>query len=258
MATVSVADIITRMVERSGYESSAPGFTSDAERLRLCNALYRQLYNKLVDARGAEYFALATTFDTAAGVGVYPIATATGSGGCGMPRFFELLSIHIRANGVVRVMRQWEYGELDALIRLDLYGSRSWANIRYRVTDVNIEFIPKPDAVYTIMVRYVPTALELVTSSPVVGTSSTTIDGINGFEDWIVVAGAIAIREKAEHGDTSGLMAELARFDEQIEYLKSKRNAANAPRIVSRGNAWSLETFPLPFGFTDTDDRWGS
>lgn len=252
-ALVLASDVITRILERSNFENAVPGFTSTAEQYRVVNALYRHLYNKLVDARGAEYYALKQDFDLTPDVGVYPLADAVLSGGCGMPRFFELLSIHLRSDSILRRMKQWEYHELDALMRLDLYGSRHWSTVRYRVTDANLELLPRPAGTFHVYLRYVPTALELVASSPT-ATQSTTLDGVNGFEDWMVVMGAIQLRSKAQL-ETGDLAAELKLIDDEIEWLKSKRNAADAPRIVSRGNAWSLDNFPLPFGFADTDDH---
>lgn len=252
-STVTLDDLVTRILERSGFEQSAPGFTSPAEQARLVNSLYKRLYNKLVDARGSEYYALKATFSTAAGTSVYPLETATGSGGCGMPRFMELLSIHVNADSTIRRVRQWEYAELDALLRLDQFGSGGSSVLRYRVTDVNLELLPTPNGVWTVYLRYVPTALTLVSGTATAGTESLTLDGVNGFDEWIVLSGAASIREKAEM-DTVTLLNERALLDREIDEIKSKRNAADAPRIVSRGNPWSLNNFPEPHGFVDTDD----
>lgn len=278
--TVTYTEIEDRILQRADATSSAPGFTTEAERAYLINSLYKRLYNKLVDARGNEYYAVNNTLSTVAGQNEYPLDGIRGSlpstldtpGVATIARpFFELVSIQMQYGSMVRPMKTWEHVELDYLRTLDATGARPWSMVRYRVMDTSLVLRPAPAAVYTLHIYYVPIAptlgpvafvpeqiqIEEGPDSPTFtgpgAYISSTLDGVNGFEDWIVLSGAIAIREKKEH-DVSALMAERAMLDDEINRIRSERNAGAAPRIVSRGNPWSLNSVRYPYGLADPDD----
>lgn len=267
---VTYAEIQERILMRADATSSAPGFTTDAERAYLINSLYKRLYNKLVDARGNEYFAVNNTITTVANQNEYPLdSTSDGlwpptivPGVATLARpYMELISIQMQFGSALRPMKCWEHAELDYLRTLDATGARPWAMIKYRVMDDKLVLRPAPStSAYTMHVYYVPIAptLALNASEPNQETpdapyASNTIDGVNGFEDWIVLGGAIAIKEKKEC-DLSGLMSERAMIDDEIARIKSERNAGAAPRIVSRGHPWSLHAVRFPYGLADPED----
>lgn len=255
--SVAATDLISRIIFRADATSSAPGFTSSAEQYYLLNSCYKRLWNKLVDARGNEYFAQEFSFVTVSGTSAVPLDYAISGPyvAAAAKPFFELISIQI-ANGnpgtVWRRMKMWEHAELDYLRVMTGARQAPWTMIKHRVIDTNLVLMPTPRNAFAVKGYYMPTAPTLVASNPSTG-QSTTMDGVNGFEDWIVLSGAIAIKEKKEH-DITALLAERAMIDDEIARIKAERNAGAAAKVISRGNPWSLERVNFPYGLADPDD----
>lgn len=95
--------------------------------------------------------------------------------------------------------------------------------IGYMHVGTNLELFPTPDAVFTIRLRYVPTA-------PVLSDDVTTIDIPNGWEAWIIHA-VLAVLDEREERDFASRLAVCDRIRARIAKAAETRNAAG-PRYV--------------------------
>lgn len=238
---VSMTEILARARSDAGAEFVTPGVISPADEDRWANETYGEFYDMLVEARGSEYFSKKAQRNTLVGVGTYPLATSIGLGGMGMADFMELLSVHVLYGGRAKRLRQWEHDELDWIEQAQLSspGGVTPYAMKYRITDANFELAPPPNAIATIKIRYVPVRLTLVRENPVNG-QTTDVDGVNGWEAWMVAGIAIRMRDKLQR-NTANLRDRQAQIKERLDKLMANRNVADQPMIVSRGNEWSID-----------------
>lgn len=228
MPTVTLAELRTRCLERAGAEYSAPGFITTDELDRYINREYRDLWRLLVDARGHEHYATTATVATVVGTETYSLASTPGD-------VAELLSVSVTDNSVAVPMRAYEMAEYAWLQTLSLQNAganpRLW---RYRLRGDALHIAPTPRVVRSITLVYVPTVADLTSGAPAVSMAD-----FQAYHHRIVAAVACTLRGKKQQ-DASDCVAELARYDDSIRRLAAKRDARHAPRIVSRGHAWSL------------------
>lgn len=88
----------------------------------------------------------------------------------------------------------------------------------YMHVGANLELFPTPNAVYTIRLRYVPTA-------PVLDDDSDTIDIPNGWEDWIIHA-VLAVLDEREERDFGSRLAVCDRIRARVAKAAKTRNVA--------------------------------
>ena len=101
-APVTLSDMQTRAREAANMEVQfASDFVSDDELRRRLNEALKQLYDKLIVARGQEYYASINTFNTVSGQSDYPLPTD----------FYEGLSVIASHGGWFNQMATWEAQE---------------------------------------------------------------------------------------------------------------------------------------------------
>lgn len=97
-------------------------------------------------------------------------------------------------------------------------------NIRYHIEANSINFIPTPAANQQFLLTYVPNAGTL-------SSGSDTVDGINGWEEYVVIDVAIKMRQK-EETDTSDLERAKAMMLKRIQEMAEARDAGMAFRVT--------------------------
>ncbi len=101
-----------------------------------------------------------------------------------------------------------------------------------------IRLLPPPDSTYIIRHKY--------TVQPPVYTASTdTVDGIAGWEEYVVIDSAITCRIR-EESSTAALDRKLALYEAELDSQIDMRNAAEAGRVVdtrSRNNLWDPSVY---------------
>jgi hypothetical protein len=96
--------------------------------------------------------------------------------------------------------------------------------LKYRLRAGNIEFNTDPGAGRTIRLLYIPKSTTLV-------SGSDTFDGINAFEEYVVVDAAIKMLTK-EESDTSTLYAQKVALIERIHEMADDRDSGESETIT--------------------------
>jgi hypothetical protein len=210
MASISLLALRTKVRERANMENST--FVSDAELTRYINYSIKELFDILVSKNGNEYYAESSQFTLVNGTEAYSLPVD----------FYKVLWAELKGDdGYWYKMRRFEQQEKN-------YG-RSPVNyfipdIRYRLRKDKIVFTPD-NLIGGRVIRlwYVPQQADLV-------ADGDTFDGINGFDEYIVVRSAIKCLVKEEQ-DVSALMAELDFIRQRIETMGENRDQGAPSRV---------------------------
>lgn len=211
--TRTLAQLRTAAKSRCDMENSS--FVADSEWLRFINLGYSELYDKLVRARGFDYFGKTGTVNTVAGTATVALPASD---------FYKLWGVSASINGDDIPLKRMTIAERD-----DFSGSTtraSWSSMtppRYMIRGANMLFRPIPDGVYTVTFWYVPHITAL-------SADGDTVDGVNGWEEYIELTAAIQAVIK-EEGDPQALMAERARMDARIEAMASDRDEGTPIKV---------------------------
>lgn len=104
--------------------------------------------------------------------------------------------------------------------------------LRYRIQGNVLRFEPNPQGYQTVRLSYIPVMPNLI-------DVTDTIDGINGFDDYIAMIAAARAKAK-EESDVTWLMGEIALFEQQVKAAADDRNRDEADRVqdVNNKNRW--------------------
>ena len=218
MATL--AQIRTRALQRAdmAYDSTVPEtskFATNVEVDGLINAAYKELYGHLV--RNGMHMAESD----------YTVAT-DGSATYALPAdLWAVLGVHRVQDG--------------RYIRLERHSVRhrpssTWTGpaYTYRVIGVSLELSPRPTSGDYVL-RYVPVPAELVAEGDI-------LDGVLGWEEYVVVDVAIKLRLKEESG-----VEELVRERERLlARIQDEAQAAEATEGTRVENVRDGESLSLP------------
>lgn len=233
--------------QRADMETSQ--FVSNGEFNGYINASYQELYGLLVQKFGDNYYVALDAnkapyqFVTSGSAEMYGLPDGSSSflmpDGTAAPGFFKLLGVEM----MVSAPFDWTTLKPFPLIERNRYtvqgmqtntGRRSY--LRYALMGGNLWFKPVPMAGQTIRIWYVP-RLALLTGD------QSTLDGVSGWEEYIVIDAAIKALQK-EESDVSVLMAQKQAMIARIEAEAENRDAGS-PMVVgdARGTGFSTEDY---------------
>lgn len=217
-------------------------FLTDAEWNALINTAYYELYGLIVQTFGSDYFVQSPSSG-------YTFTTD------GINDHFALPSTFFKLLGVDVAITATQFVSLKPFAFAD--------RNRYSVTGTSI-----PMAGQTIRLLYVPRMVLLT-------LDADTIDGVNGWEDWIVCKACVMALAK-EESDVSVFMARIKMLQDRLDSEIENRDAGTSAKIVdvlwktTRGmqyrlngnNLWLIGgTTPgwAPYGdWGGLDDYWGN
>lgn len=216
---VDLATIRTRVRWRTDTMNEVSRFP-DAELNDCINEGIATFHMQLLRVRGQGFSEATTSFATVGGVEIYSLPA----------ELLQLRKVYTYINGFEKVLRVYEEIETEGLS-----DPVSWETIldpSYRIIGDNISFRPIPTTVNTIYVKFVATAVKLV-------SDTNAVDGVDGLEEFIVAwAGKrVAIKNRDEW--LCGLFdGEMAAALDCLRTTQSARNAAEPPRMQDvRGGA---------------------
>lgn len=208
MATL--AEIRTQARDRADMTNST--FIGDAEWNRYINAAAKELYDMLVGAYGDDYYLSDSTLSVTSGTESYDLPAD----------FYKLRGVDlILSNERSYSLKPFNFMERNRYKN----GNLTWifnrdTNVRYRLFNGKIRFLPIPSGTYNIKLWYIPKMTEL-------SADSDEFDGINGWEDYIVVDAAIRGLVK-EESDPSALMVERQKLMDRINSMAPNRDAGES------------------------------
>lgn len=209
----SVTLTLLREAVRTRYDLptfSSSTFITTTHVNALLNASLQAYTAMLCEAYGDSYFTTSATAATSAGVGTNALPT----------RFYKLTRLWwVRATDDVVPIRRANAAELA----LASYSARSWTEYgpRYRLQGTaNVQWLPKPDAVYNVVFDYVQLPADLSADGDV-------FEGGPGWDEWVVndVCAKIAAREEK---DPSVYMAHRADWEARIRAQATERDETEA------------------------------
>lgn len=181
------------------------------------------LWEKLLDVFGSEYFSKTDTITTSDGTEDYNLASD----------FFEMIHIYNNPDGKNMPLKKFEWASEPSLRNVSLTEKRKYYRIIGATTQSGthqIKILPVPDGVETIYYRYA--------YKPVFASGTDTIDGINGWEEYAELIAAIKALNR-EESDPSGLVMDLQRVASRIDRHKASRDRANPAKISdTRRDRW--------------------
>jgi hypothetical protein len=255
---VLVSDLQLRIRRAAKDENS--DYATDAELRSYINTYAQELYDKLVAARGQEYFRKAQELNTIAGQYQYALPVD----------FYEMVALLVN-QAQVNPAAAGSWGAAASTATSNWYQvapymlqeqaslMNSWGRAhpsawRYRLLGSQdgpdgtggpaIEIRPTPQQACTVRLEYLPQAIQPA------GTSlDYTVEGVNGWEEYIVLS--VAIRLLAEEEvDTSAFQAERARIEDRIQLLAGQRDAGQPQHVQdTRGNRLRGRNSRGPWGF---------
>lgn len=224
-ANVTLGEMKTRTRELADMQTSSQSqaFVTDAELVRHLNRGIKQLYQKLIIARGDEYYAKSTTFPTVASQANYALPAD----------FMQLLMLAVTDGSIVVPVEKWTMKQWADLRYLQNVSSNDLTLYRYRIVGPNIEVRPEPTtSAHTFTMYYLPAFLSLT-------MDGDTFDGINGWEDWACYNAAIDMLNKEESFEQSAaLMAQKQQLEDQISALAGARDANLPERVGDTMRDW--------------------
>lgn len=209
---VALSVLRTKCRRLSNMETidQANAFITDAELTERLNSNLRTVYEKLVDARGANFFRSVYTFNTVAGTTAYALPGA----------FLALLAVNmVPSVGQVVDLVEATESEASALITATL-------PTRYQLRGANIALLPTPSTVVSVSLVYVPAFTELA-------ADGDTFDGVCGFEEaaiWRTVAEMLA----KDQSDPSFAVGRAVEWDARIAKMADHRDIGGPPRVERR------------------------
>jgi hypothetical protein len=205
----TLLEIRTAAKRRADQENS--GLVTDPEWDRYINLSYTDLWDRLVRARGFEYFGVKATVNTSAGVETVALPTT----------FYKLWGVSALINGEQCPLAPLQMAERDDYDSVSGWNT-GWP-VRYMIVASGLLLRPVPDGIYTITFWHVPHITTLV-------ADGDTVNGINGWEELLEISAAIQARIK-EETDTQALMIERQRLEARIDALAQSRDEGEPARV---------------------------
>lgn len=237
---VSVASLTTRIRRRAKDENSE--FATDDEIRDLINVHACSLYDKLIAARGPNYYRRTLERNTVPGTYLYALPTD----------FYELVALFANEGQVVPDGEAGEWGlpvstaqsgwsrlypflPADQAFLMNHGGGSHPCTWRYSLTGEQagpdtsggqgFEIRPTPTQVATLRIEYIPRCI-----LPAGPEDDFPIDGINGWEEWVVRACAVDLLGEEEVDATASLRV-MADLERRITALASQRDASMPQRV---------------------------
>lgn len=217
---VALTELRERILNRADHDDSQ--FISVTELDALINESYAEFIDMLLEVTGPETLATQSVVTTTVGLPSLQL------------NYYRLLSLQLLVNGQYEPLEQGSFMDTQ---RAD--GGWGWGQSRaviYHPGPMNatatrqIGLWPAPQAVHSVRVYYIPTVTELV-----LGTD--TLNGLNGWEQWIVLDCAIKILEK-EESDTTALMRRLEKLEARIQAAAMRANQGRSQAIANVENLY--------------------
>lgn len=215
MKTATLANIRTQVRERCDIENSE--FITDSELNSYINLSYADLYDKLVSAF-EDYYLTSTTSTVSAGSSSFSVPND----------FYKLKAVDYQlSDGNFVSLNKFNFSERNN--KYNNTGSlNNNYNIRYRLVGNTIELIPTNQATGTYKIWYVPVYTTL-------SSDSDTLDGVNGWEEYIIVDACIKCLTK-EESDTSEFQRQKQYQLKRLEEMKINRDIGQPDTITDIHN----------------------
>ena len=210
--TVTLSSLRTQIRQRANMENSE--FISDSELNGYINASYAELYDILV-SRFEDYYTITASSTVSAGSFSFSVPAD----------FYKVRGVDRLISGTEYYsLKGFNFSERNAYNNSVTFNYFNQIDIRYRLIGNNIELTPQGSAAGTYRLWYIPTYTAL-------SLDADTVDGVNGWEEYIIVDACIKCLEKEESSTTMFEKQKKALL-KRIEEMASQRDINNLDRIT--------------------------
>lgn len=221
MRNVTLLSLRDQSRQRADKQNS--GFILDAELNQYINNSITELYDLLVGAYGNDYYLTTYQFTTDGTNITYNLPAD----------FYKMEGIDMYVNPSRFItLKPYQFNE-----RGKYQDGSNWAAInalngpRYHLKNNSIEFNPSPPGVYSMSLYYVP-------ASPTLSLDTDTFDGINGWEEYVIIDAAIKMLQK-EESDVGVLEGQKASIMKRINLMAENRDFGHSFRVSDVQNEWN-------------------
>lgn len=187
--------------------------------LRYVNQGYAELRDLLIEARGASYYRVSTpwSFTTTADTYYYS--------GSFPALFMRLISVRVDDDGREGIMLEQMQPLQEARLLDEACPAETWPT-HYDLRPLGISLYPRHAAGLTVTVEYIAATTDVTDSS------SSYVDGVDGWEEYIVAFAARCIAFKDEEYQLAGaLLQEMERMAARIKKMAPHRDAFRPRRV---------------------------
>lgn len=223
--TQTLLELKTRARERADMENST--FISDSELSSFINSSYAELHD-LVVSSFEDYHTKEVSLTVASGASEITLPSD----------FYKFRGLDREFNtGEYYAVKQFNFRERNVRNRSLITSTYGTVDVQYRLVGSTIQLTPETHASGTYRLWYIPTFTRL--------TSDTdTLDGVNGWEELVVIGAAIKMLDK-EESDVSVLMKEKGDIEDRIIAMAKDRDMDQAEVITD--SSIDLDS-SFPFG----------
>lgn len=208
---VTLLELRTRVRQAANMERSK--FCSDTEIDGYINNSYKAFHNLIV-----------TKFEDYYVADPYTFTIASGESSVALPAdFLKLIAVDKSQGGRWRALKPFMYNKRNQ----QGYRYNRLPDVGYRVFGSDLIFAPEDDAPGDYRLIYIPRATAM-------SADTDSIDGVNGWEEWIVLDAAIKCLRK-EESDTTDLKIERKEIREIIDFAALNRDAGE-PQVIQDVN----------------------
>lgn len=226
MRTITLSELRTEIRNRGDYQDT--DLVTDVELTSYINSSITELYDLLVSKYGDEYYLKDYSFNLVANQSQYNLPAD----------FLKVKGIDLVIDSSKSInVQSFEFRERNIFTSINFNNPY---NIRYRVMGDKLMFMPpKNNMTNQIVLWYVPACAKLV-------NNSDTLDGVNGWEEYVIVDVIRKIKIKVEES-IQEILVEKNALIARIEYAASNRDSANAQgaslvRNRTRNGWWDDDT----------------
>lgn len=200
---VTLLGLRTQVRDRADVKHST--YVTNSEINTYINSAYAELYDMLVKSTEDYYIKSASiVFNGSVDTMALP------------SDFYKLNGIDYSLNGITQPMEKFVFQDRNKYV----YNTNV---VRYRIVKDSIVLKPMPSA-QTITIWYTP-------AITVLAADGDLVDGVNGWEDWIVLDATIKCMLK-EESDVSMLLAEQNGLSKRIKEMAINRDQGKPDRVT--------------------------
>lgn len=211
MRTVTAGELIKKIRRLTDQENSA--FISDEELLEYVDSAFAEFYDLLVSTY-EQYNMTFATLITEEDVQIYNLPA----------NFYKLMGVEVKlSSGRKASLQRVEWSERNNIDADTATVSAYATNLQYNIIGNTLMLNPSPTAGLEVTLWYVPAAPKIIETTQI-------IDGINGWEQLIVLECAIRVMDKQE-ADSTPFVKQKDKLLKRIEQASESRDLGSPQRV---------------------------
>lgn len=220
----TLLEMRTRSRQRADMVNSR--FIQDSELDYYINSSVKELYDLLIDTRGENYYIDSYSFATVPGTSEYSLPVD----------FLKLLGVDwVLQSNIAYNIKPFQWQERNIFTNPVWFTGYS-GNVRYQIRGNSLSLTPVPSgSAQNIRIWYIPRCPDLA-------SDTDSFDGINGWEEYVIIDAAIKMRVK-EESPVQELMTAKEAMKQRIQQASKGRDSAAPPKVQDTDSSASGNRF---------------